>query len=304
MNSVTIGTRGSALALAQSEEVRRHLENLFPKISFELKRIRTEGDKTEKLLERHAETIGFFTKELEEALLTKEIDVAVHSLKDLPTQSPDALEIAAITARENPQDGLVTEDGRPLSALPQGARIGTGSGRRKSQLLHLNPSFEVVGIRGNLETRLRKLKEGTLNALVLAVAGLKRYGADPKKIWPIPFEIMLPAPGQGALAVQIRRREEPLKKMILQLDDPATRRGITAERAFLSRLGGGCQLPLGALAVEKENGLLIRGVLMSEDGKKEIRAELYSKEEPVRVGEKLGEAFFEMGAEALLNGKG
>lgn len=305
VTKVIIGTRGSSLALAQSEEIRRHLEKLFPKVTFTLKQIRTGGDKSDVVLPPHAATVGFFTKELEEALLAKEIDIAVHSLKDLPTKSPETLEIAAITVRENPQDGLVTDDGRSLSALRPGARIGTGSERRRTQLLHWNRSFEVVGIRGNLDTRLRKLKEGNFDAIVLALAGLKRYGADPKKIWPIPFEVMLPAPGQGALAVQIRRGEERVKDLVSRLEDPESRRSVTAERAFLSRLGGGCQLPLGALAVVKEGSeILLKGVLMSGDGRREIRTELRAAGEPSEVGEKLGEKFFEMGAKDLLNEKG
>ena len=303
MDKVVIGTRGSALALAQAEEVRIRLKTFFPKIDFRLERIRTGGDKTDKLLMRHAEEVGFFTKELEEALLSEKVDIAVHSLKDLPTQSPDALQIAAVTRRENPQDGLVTEEGRPLSALRQGAKIGTGSTRRKSQLLHFNPTFEVVGIRGNLETRLRKLRDEEFDALVLALAGLRRIGMDLKKVWPIPFEVMLPAPGQGALAVQIRRNGEAVKEIVSRLDDPDTRRCVTAERSFLSHLGGGCQLPLGALAVTKGEEICLKGVLMSEDGKKEIRSALQSKKDAAEVGEELGEKFFAMGAEELLNDK-
>jgi len=303
VDKVVIGTRGSALALAQAEEVRIRLKTFFPKIDFRLERIRTGGDKTDKLLMRHAEEVGFFTKELEEALLSEKVDIAVHSLKDLPTQSPDALQIAAVTRRENPQDGLVTEEGRPLSALRQGAKIGTGSTRRKSQLLHFNPTFEVVGIRGNLETRLRKLRDEEFDALVLALAGLRRIGMDLKKVWPIPFEVMLPAPGQGALAVQIRRNGEAVKEIVSRLDDPDTRRCVTAERSFLSHLGGGCQLPLGALAVTKGEEICLKGVLMSEDGKKEIRSALQSKKDAAEVGEELGEKFFAMGAEELLNDK-
>ncbi len=303
MNKFVIGTRGSTLAFAQAEEIQGRLKGLFPKIAFELKTIRTGGDKTEKLLTRHAETVGFFTKELEETLLTREIDIAVHSLKDLPTKSPDALEIAAIPQRENPQDALVSKEGRPLAALKARARIGTGSSRRKSQLLHFNPSFEVVGVRGNLDTRVRKLEEGAYDALVLAMAGLRRIGIDSKKIWPIPFETMLPAPGQGALAVQIRRGEGEVNKMVSQLDHSLTRHCVTAERAFLSRLGGGCQLPLGAKAIVKEGRIFLEAVLMSEDGTKEIRSSLHSGEDPVKVGEALGEKFFEMGAEELLSDK-
>lgn len=304
MDRLVLGTRGSSLALAQTEEIRKRLKAFFPKIDFQVKRISTTGDKTQKLLKRHAKEVGFFTKELEEALLSKTIDIAVHSLKDLPTKNPEGLLIAAISARENPQDGLVTEEGRSLSELPKGSRIGTGSSRRKAQLLHVNATFRVVGIRGNLDTRLRKLKEENVDALVLALAGLSRIGVDAKKIWPIPFDTMLPAPGQGALAVQIRQSDRNLREIVSQLDDPSTRRCVTAERTFLSRLGGGCQLPLGALAVLKGDGIYLEAVLMREDGQKRIREGLFSNGDPMTLGEKLGDRFFELGAEELLNGEG
>ncbi|MBI4436189.1 MAG: hydroxymethylbilane synthase [Candidatus Omnitrophica bacterium] len=305
MDSITIGTRGSRLALSQAEEIQKKLKHLFPKSDFQLKRVETQGDKTEKLLQRHSETVGFFTKELEESLLEESVDIAVHSLKDLPTVAPEKLRIAAITRRENPQDALVTTDGRSLSALRSGSRIGTGSERRKLQLLHFNGTFEVVGIRGNLDTRLRKLEEKGFDALVLAMAGLRRFGVDPKKVWPIPLDIMLPAPGQGALAVQVRKKDRELGEMVSQLDDLETRRCVTAERAFLSRLGGGCQLPLGALGTLKGKALVLEGVLLGEDGQREIRARLKgTPEDSEKVGEKLGDQFFEMGAEELLNGKG
>ena len=305
MDSCVIGTRGSRLALSQAEEIQGRLKTLFPKIDFQIREIETRGDRTKKLLERHSETIGFFTKEIEEALLSGEIDVAVHSLKDLPTKGPDNLEIAAITRRENPQDALVTTDGRSLSQLADGSRIGTGSARRKSQLLKFNPTFEVIGVRGNLDTRFRKLEEKRFNALVLAMAGLSRFGAEVKKVWPIPYETMLPAPGQGALAVQIRKKDQELGKIVSRLDDPETRCCVTAERAFLSCLGGGCQLPLGALGCLQNGELVLEGVLMREDGEKGIREGLRaSRSEPVKAGERLGEKFLEKGADALLNDKG
>lgn len=304
MDKFIIGTRGSTLAVAQAEEVRQALGTRFPNVVFQLETIRTKGDKTGKLLKRHSEQVGFFTKELEEALLAKKIHIAVHSLKDLPTKTPKPLRIAAIPKRASVQDGLVTEDGRALSQLRPGSRIGTGSARRKAQLLHFNPSFEVVGIRGNLDTRIRKWREEELDALVLALAGLGRIGLDPKYIWPVPFDLLLPAPGQGALAVQVRKSDEALGEMVAAIDDAQTRTCVTAERAFLSRLGGGCQLPLGALATTKKEGILLEAVLLSEDGQKKIRSHLSSKKDPVTVGKELGNLFFEMGAEELLNGKG
>ncbi len=300
MDRVVIGTRASSLALAQAEEVRGLLKKRFPEVDFQLKEIRTAGDKTEKLLSRHAEEVGFFTKELEEFLLSKAIDIAVHSLKDLPTKHPEPLQIAAVTKRENPQDALVTEEGKTLSDLPEGVRIGTGSARRKAQLLYFNPKFEVVGIRGNLDTRFRKLKEKSFDALVLAMAGLGRLKAAPQKIWPIPYNIMLPAPGQGALAVQIRKGEKELEKRVSTLDHPESRQCVTAERSFLAHLGGGCQLPLGALGVVRNGEIVLNGVLVREDGKERIRFGMSGKK-PEEVGLKLAEKFLEMGAEALLH---
>jgi len=305
MDSIPIGTRGSRLALSQAEEIQKKLKTLFPGCDFKLKRVETQGDKTEKLLTRHAETVGFFTKELEEALLAGFADIAVHSLKDLPTVGPEKLQIAAITRRENPQDALVTTDGRALSALLPGSRIGTGSERRRTQLLRFNAAFEVVGLRGNLDTRLRKLEEKGFDALVLAMAGLRRFNVNPEKVWPIPLSLMLPAPGQGALALQVRKGDRELTEMVSRLDDLETRRCVTAERAFLSRLGGGCQLPLGALGTLQGGMLDLEGVLLSGDGRREIRARLKGTAEvPEKIGEKLGDQFFEMGAEELLNDKG
>ncbi|MFH1857661.1 MAG: hydroxymethylbilane synthase [Candidatus Omnitrophota bacterium] len=300
MDRVVIGTRASALAVAQAGSVQAQLRHLFPKIDFQLKWIRTQGDKTDVLPGRHAKTAGFFTKEIEEALLSKKIDIALHSLKDLPTRGPEALQVAAVLRRETPQDGLVTPGGRSLFELPPGARIGTGSARRKAQLLHFNAAFEVVGVRGNLDTRLRKLEEGAFEALVVALAGLRRLGLEDGKVWPIPYEVMLPAPGQGALALQIRRNEKALQEMVLRLNDAATERCVAAERAFLSRLGGGCQLPLGALALVQGEEMLLEGVLMSENGQKKIRTSLCGKDDPFRLGERLGEQFFNLGAATLL----
>ena len=268
---VVIGTRGSRLALAQSETVFSELKRLFPEILFELKTIRVAGDKrpTETLVAKEA--VGFFTKELEEALLSGEIEMAIHSLKDLPIALPEGLEIAAVTRRENPQDVLMTKEGCSLKELPRGSRIGTGSPRRRAQLLYLNPTLEVVPIRGNIETRIQKIDSQGLDGIVLAACALSRCGFDGARSWPIPFEMMLPAPGQGALAVEIRSNDESAKKLASQIDHLDSRLATTAERAFHASLGGGCQLSLGALGTVEGKGLRLEGVLLDPDGKKRIR---------------------------------
>jgi len=302
MGRVIIGTRGSTLALVQAEWVQRSLRDLFPGEHFAIEKIKTTGDSTQKLLNRHAEEVGFFTKEIEDALLNRTIDVAVHSLKDLPTQQPEGLEITAVPKRENPQDALVTEKGLSLHALSENSRIGTGSARRKAQLLSVYPKLKVLGMRGNLNTRLRKLKERACDALVLAVAGLERMKIDPDMVWPIPLEIMLPAPGQGALALETREEDQGTRRMVQKLDHPESHRCVTAERSLLAHLGGGCQLPLGALGRSMGEETTLEAILLSEDGRTKIHSRVVSTEGAETVGKRLADQFFKEGAEALLNG--
>ena len=303
-DKVVVGTRGSRLALAQTELIVSQLRKLHPGTTFEARTIRTSGDKrpTETLLSREA--IGFFTKELEESLLAGEIDLAVHSLKDLPILIPDGLEIAAVTLRENPQDVLVTKEGRTLAALPPGSRIGTGSPRRRAQLLNFNASFNVVPIRGNIETRIGKIASEGCDAIVLAGCGLARCGIGEKR-QPIPFQVMLPAPGQGALAVEIRRGDEAIRTVVSRLDHPDSRHATAAERAFHASLGGGCQLPLGALGTIRGRTLILEGVLLDPDGKRKIRLSGDGpKENPEAIGEALGQRLKREGAEELLHADG
>ncbi len=298
---VTIGTRGSRLALAQSEIVLAGLKRFFPGVSFELKTIRTVGDKRPTETPLAKEAVGFFTKELEEALFSGAIDMAVHSLKDLPITLPTGLEIAAVTKRENPQDVLITEKRTSLKELSQGSRIGTGSPRRKAQLLYVRPDLRVVPIRGNVETRMQKVASQGLDGVVLASCGLSRCGLEGAGLWPIPFALMLPAPGQGALAVEIRSGDERVKGLAARVDDVDSRFATTAERAFHASLGGGCQLPLGALATVEGQTLRLEGVLLDPDGKRRIRLSTEGPKEKAReIGELLGKQLMKQGAEELL----
>ena len=299
---VVIGTRGSRLALRQSEIVLSELKRLFPEILFELKTIRTGGDKRPTETPAASEAIGFFTKELEEALLSGQIDMAVHSLKDLPIRVPKGLEIAAVTERANPQDVLVTQKRCPLLELPRRSRIGTGSPRRRAQLLYVRPDLDIVPIRGNVETRIQKIVSQGFQGVVLAACALSRAGIEDAKSSPIPFETMLPAPGQGALAVEIRSNDERVRKAASRIDHLPSRLATASERAFHAFLGGGCQLPLGALASVEGERLWLEGVLLDPDGNKRIRLSVEgSREKAEEIGELLGKRFKAEGAEELLH---
>ena len=262
----TIGSRGSQLALWQARHIADSLNALGVETRIEI--IRTTGDHFETASLAQAGGKGLFTKEIEEALLAGQIDLAVHSLKDLPTDSPEGLDIAAIPLREDPHDALV---GRTMAQLAAGARVGTSSQRRSAQLLLLRPDLVIEPIRGNVDTRIRKVKEGQYAASLLAVAGLRRLGLDQEIAQVFSSEEMCPAPGQGALAVQTRTQGEA-KDICARLDDTATRRAVTCERALLAALGGGCQLPVGALAEIQEGMLRIAAIIVSPNGGRVVRA--------------------------------
>lgn len=251
MKSLTIGSRGSKLALAQSNQMAERIRALVPGLEVTVRIIRTTGDKlaTASLVKLAADTKGLFVKEIEEALLDRSIDLAVHSLKDVPTQLPEGLWIAAVPEREDPRDAVVTRlPAAGLADLPEGSRIGTSSLRREVQLLRLRPDFRIVPIRGNVDTRLRKLHDEDLQAVVLASAGLVRLGLDDRISFRFPVEEMIPAIGQGALAIEARREDDAVTELLKRLEDADTRRAVEAERAFLLGMGGGCQVPMGAHA--------------------------------------------------------
>ncbi len=252
MNSITIGSRGSALALAQTNHMARMLGVLNPEFKVSVKVIRTTGDKmtTASLAQLANETKGLFVKEIEDALLEGTVDLAVHSLKDLPTELPPGLVVGSVPEREDPRDALIgREPWASLEELPQGARVGTSSLRRQLQLEHWRPDVKVLPIRGNVDTRIRKLETEGLDAILLAAAGLNRLGLAEKATFMFPVDRMVPAIGQGALAIECREKDEVVRELLAPLEDPETRLAVTAERLFLAAMGGGCQVPLGAHAV-------------------------------------------------------
>ena len=267
---IVIGSRGSKLALWQAGWVRDQLMGRGHEV--EIKVVRTSGDRLTAVSLVGSGTKGLFIKEIEEALAAGAIDLAVHSLKDLPTDQPPGLRVGAVPARADARDVLVSRDGRPLAALPPGARVGTGSLRRQSQLHALRADLETVPARGNVDTRLRKLEQGDYDALVLAAAGLDRLGLSGCVAQYFSPDEMCPAVGQGALALEIRQGDERLEQAIRSLDDLATCQAVRAERAMLRRLGGGCQVPIAAHASSVEGGLRLLGVIASLDGSRVIRA--------------------------------
>lgn len=267
MRTVVIGTRGSALALIQAGMVKFALEKAFPYRNFILKMIKTTGDLvTDIPLEKIGDK-GIFIKELENALLEKEIDLAVHSMKDMPTALPEPLTIAAMLPREEPWDVVIA--GKPwvkLAGLPSGSLIGSSSLRRRSQLLRHYPHLSIQSIRGNLDTRLKKLRQGDFDAIILAYAGVKRMGWTDQITEKLSGTICLPAVGQGAIGVEIRKEDEDVAGLVANLNCLQTEMAVTAERAFLRRLEGGCQVPIGALAELSDGELVLQGMVASIDG--------------------------------------
>ena len=296
--TVVVGTRGSALALAQARWVIERLRRLHPDVEFVEKVIKTGGDRGQ------MKEIGAFVKELEEALQRGEIDLAVHSLKDLPTRQPEGLVIGAVPARATPYDVLISRDGRPLEELPAGARVGTGSPRRRAQLLALRPDLEILPIRGNVDTRLRKLDAGEVDALVLAEAGLERLGLLERVTERLPFEAMLPAVGQGALAVEVRADDAFALELVSALDHRETRLGIEAERAFLGGLGGGCRVPIASFGRVQGDRLVLDGLVADPDGLSVLRGRIEgSPGRAEELGHELAEKLLVQGAAELLEGR-
>jgi hydroxymethylbilane synthase len=263
---VVVGTRGSALALRQAREVVARLQALDPSLEVEERLVRTHGDDVRDRPLYLVGQRGAFVKRLEEALLRGEVDLAVHSLKDLPVEEAEGLVLAAIPARADPRDVLVSRGGARLADLPPGARVGTSSRRRAAQVRHLRPDLALQDLRGNLDTRLRKVREGEVDAAVLAAAGLERLGLASLVAERFDVEVLVPAPGQGALAVQVREGDRALRDLAAALDHGPTRQATQAERAFLKRVGGGCALPIGAYAEVRGAALWLVAMLASVDG--------------------------------------
>jgi len=300
MSVARIGSRGSTLALAQAGWVKKEIEKRQPEIKVELVVIKTSGDRFVDTAIQSIGGKGIFTKEIEDALRRKEIDIAVHSLKDLPTELPEGLIIAAVPKREDPRDVFVSRSSHRLEQLSARAIIGTGSLRRRSQILHYRHDLSVVPIRGNVDTRLRKLDAGEVDGLVMAAAGLKRIGQAHRIAEFISADICVSAVAQGALALEARE-DASIRETLDLLDDMATYTEVSAERAFLSRLGGGCQVPVGARATAEKDSLNIIGVVASPDGRALFRGKKSGHvADAVELGQELAEQLLHDGADKIL----
>lgn len=298
---IIIGTRGSRLALWQADYVERRLREEYPQLAVEQKRVATKGDRILDVPLAKIGGKGLFTKELEEEMLSGAIDIAVHSLKDMPTSVPDGLVIAAVTKRLDPGDALVSNRFASFDALPPGARVGTSSLRRRAQLLCARPDLSMFDLRGNVNTRLRKLDEGACDAVVLAVAGLKRLGLADRIRQVLPREMVLPAVGQGALAIEARAGDKDARAMLAFLRDDDTACCAAAERAFLARVEGGCQVPVGVYAVADGDGLAVEAVIASPDGRRSHRGEAKgARKDAAALGTHLAERLLDEGGADIL----
>jgi hydroxymethylbilane synthase len=301
MDRLKIGTRGSKLALWQAEWVKGKLEEKYPAVTTDLVTIKTSGDMILDVPLAKIGGKGLFVKEIETALLRGEIDLAVHSMKDVPIVFPGGLSMRCVTEREDPFDALISKNRQGLKDLPQGARIGTSSLRRQAQLLHFRSDLRMFSIRGNLHTRIRKLEEGPLDAIVLASAGMKRMGLISQVTETIPPEICLPAIGQGVLTIETRTDDRDVNEKVDFLNDPETAIAMQAERAFLKRLEGGCQVPIAAYVQTNHGDLEVEGMVASVDGREMIRERMVGRrEEAEALGTQLAETILSMGGDRIL----
>ncbi len=298
---IRIGTRGSALALWQAEWVKSELEKKYPSVSVSLTKIKTTGDKILDVPLAKVGGKGLFVKEIEEAMLANEIDIAVHSMKDVPTFFPDGLHLACITKREDARDALFSRNKVAFKDLPRGANIGTSSLRRQAQLMNIRPDFVIHQLRGNVDTRLRKLKEGQYDAIILAAAGVKRLGLAENITELIDPEVSLPAIGQGALGIECRVDDRELNDMISFFNHPDTRVAVTGERALLRRLEGGCQVPIACYGTVRGANLHLTGLVGSVDGKRIIKDTIEGHvDQADKLGVTLAEKLLKEGADAIL----
>ena len=300
MKRIRIGSRGSMLALAQSNWVKRQLQAQYPQAQIDLTIIKTSGDRFVDAPIAAIGGKGIFTKEIEDALLRNDIDIAVHSMKDLPTEMVAGLTIAAVPAREDARDVLVSREGRRLNDLPAGARVATGSLRRQAQLLHHRGDLAIVPIRGNVDTRLRKLDEGQADALIMAAAGLNRIGRPDRITEYLPDEICVSAVAQGALGIEARDDGE-IAALLAFLDDADTSFEVSAERMLLERLGGGCQVPIGARARVTGDALTMIAIVVDPSGKSLCRGEFSGQaSDAAELGRRLAEQLIHDGADKIL----
>ena len=300
MKPLRIGSRGSILARWQAEFVRKQLFRLTG-VEAEIIIIKTSGDKMQQASLTQIGGKGIFIKELEEALLEESIDLAVHSVKDIPTETPGRLHFPAVCRRDDVRDCLISHTGTLLANLKQGARVGTSSLRRQAQLRHYRPDLDFRDLRGNVDTRLRKVESGEYDAIVLSKAGLDRLGWSQKITEPLSTEISLPAVGQGAIAIQSRVSDRDADEILSKLDDLETRTAIIAERALLSALQGGCQVPVGAWARMERTELVMEAVVCSVDGTQYIREKATAPpDQAAQLGEHLARVLAEGGARSIL----
>lgn len=293
-----IGSRGSQLALWQANHISSLLRERGHEVEIEI--IKTTGDKITDVALAQVGTKGMFTKEIEEALAEGRVDLAVHSLKDLPTELPPGFELVAITTRVNPRDVFLSVKYDSVLSLPKGARVGTSSLRRQAQLKVARPDLEIHALRGNVDTRVRKLEAGEYDAIILAAAGLTRLGKTQLVKEVLSEAFMCPAAGQGALGIEIRAGDQEMRRHLAFLNDPDARAATSCERALLNKLGGGCQVPIGAFAQAKDGALHLTAIVAQPDGSTILR-ETQTGADPVALGEKVGEVLLQRGATRILD---
>jgi hydroxymethylbilane synthase len=296
-SKLRIGSRGSQLALWQANHISSLLRAREHEVEIEI--IHTTGDKITDVALAKVGTKGMFTKEIEEALAAGRVDLAVHSLKDLPTELTKGFEIAAITERQDPRDAFCSREYATVQELPQKARVGTSSLRRQAQLKAIRPDLEIHPLRGNVDTRLRKLEEGEYDAIILASAGLNRLGKTELVKQVIPADIMCPAAGQGALGIEIREGDAKTRELLAFLNDPNARAATTCERALLNSLGGGCQVPIGAFAERRNGKLHLESIVADPDGSKVLR-DSRDGHDPEKLGNDAGASLLERGGDVIL----
>lgn len=299
---IVVGSRGSKLALIQTKWVISELKRLNSGLEFQIEKISTKGDKITNVPLSRLGGVGLFTKELEVALIKKKIDIAVHSAKDVPTEIHEGLMIGATPKREDPHDVLISNNNASLEKLPDNARIGTSSLRRKAQLLAFRPDFKILDLRGNLDTRLKKLETDDMDAIVVARAGLLRMNYTGRISQIIPFDIMLPAVGQGSLCIEIRKDDVRIQKIVSGIDDNQTRIAIEAERSLLAKLQGGCQVPIGAYAEVQGKEVSIEAIICTLDGDHAIQdRHIGHKDLAAKIGEELARRMLENGGLKILH---
>ncbi len=298
---ITIGARGSRLALWQANHIKSALSEKDPSISISIKAIKTKGDKILDVPLAAVGGKGLFVKEIEEALLDGRIDIAVHSMKDMPAEIPEGLCIGAVPEREDPGDVLISNNNAPFSRLNLNARIGTSSLRRAAQLRYARPDITIVSLRGNIDTRIKKLDTEKLDAIILAYAGVKRMNYESRVIERLDYSVMLPAVGQGALCIETRENDSLINPLVAMLDHGETHSVIKGERAFLHRLEGSCQVPVAAVGKIVKNIFSLEGLVADLEGKTIIRDSCSgSADDPEKTGVALAEKLFDMGAGDIL----